>query len=81
MITRLVQDHAQTLAADSQLPMFVYDLDTLTDHAAKVEATLAAVGAPEVFYVAKSNPDAPILRAIAPTSTASRSPPAAGWRP
>ncbi|MEU9872209.1 type III PLP-dependent enzyme [Actinomadura sp. NPDC048021] len=66
MITRLVEDHARTLAADARLPAFVYDLAALRDHAAEVKAALSAPGAPEIFYAAKANPDAPILRALAP---------------
>lgn len=66
MITRLVEDHARTLAADANLPAFVYDLAALRDHAAEVKAALSAPGAPEIFYAAKANPDAPILRALAP---------------
>jgi diaminopimelate decarboxylase len=66
MITRLVEDHARTLAADAHLPAFVYDLAALRDHAAEVKAALSAPGGPEIFYAAKANPDAPILRALAP---------------
>ncbi|HEU5026201.1 MAG TPA: type III PLP-dependent enzyme [Spirillospora sp.] len=66
MITRLVEDHARTLAADAHLPAFVYDLAALRDHAAEVKAALSAPGAPEIFYAAKANPDVPILRALAP---------------
>ncbi|MFF4240462.1 type III PLP-dependent enzyme [Actinomadura geliboluensis] len=66
MITRLVQDHAQTLAGKGELPAFVYDLAALREHAAEVKAALSAPGAPEIFYAAKANPDAPILQAVAP---------------
>lgn len=66
MITRLVQDHVQTLAGKGELPAFVYDLAALREHAAEVKAALSAPGAPEIFYAAKANPDAPILQAVAP---------------
>lgn len=66
MITRLVQDHAQTLAGKGELPAYVYDLAALREHAAEVKAALSAPGAPEIFYAAKANPDVPILQALAP---------------
>ncbi|TYB47877.1 type III PLP-dependent enzyme [Actinomadura chibensis] len=66
MITRPVQDHAQALADKCELPAFVYDLAALREHAAGVRAALSAPGAPEIFYAAKANPDAPILQALAP---------------
>ncbi|MFF5264652.1 type III PLP-dependent enzyme [Actinomadura viridis] len=66
MITRLVEDEAQSLAASAELPAFVYDLSALSDHAAAVKAALSLPGAPEIFYAAKANPDAPILHALAP---------------
>ena len=66
MITRLVQDHARTLAGKGELPAFVYDLAALREHAAEVKAALSAPGAPEIFYAAKANPETPILQALAP---------------
>jgi diaminopimelate decarboxylase len=66
MITRLVEDHAQALAGKGELPAFVYDLAALREHAAEVKAALSAPGAPEIFYAAKANPDAPILQTLAP---------------
>ncbi|OLT12591.1 decarboxylase [Actinomadura sp. CNU-125] len=66
MITRLVEDEARALAAGGGLPAFVYDLGALRDHTADVRAALASAGAPEIFYAAKANPDAPILRTLAP---------------
>ncbi|MDL4772494.1 type III PLP-dependent enzyme [Actinomadura xylanilytica] len=66
MITRLVEDHAQALARKAELPAFVYDLAALRGHAAEVKEALSGPGAPEIFYAAKANPDAPILRALAP---------------
>ncbi|XVQ08100.1 type III PLP-dependent enzyme [Spirillospora sp. CA-255316] len=66
MITRLVEDQAQSLAAQAQLPAFVYDLAALREHAAEVKDALTVPGAPEIFYAAKANPDIPILHALAP---------------
>lgn len=66
MITRLVEDHAQALAGKGELPAFVYDLAALREDAAEVKAALSEPGAPEIFYAAKANPDAPILQALAP---------------
>lgn len=66
MITRPVEDHAQALAGRGELPAFVYDLAALREHAAEVKDALSAPGAPEIFYAAKANPDAPILQALAP---------------
>ncbi|WP_233510513.1 type III PLP-dependent enzyme [Actinomadura craniellae] len=47
-----------------RLPAYVYDLAGLREHAAGVRAALS--GAAELFYAAKANPDAPILRALEP---------------
>ncbi|TDD89364.1 type III PLP-dependent enzyme [Actinomadura rubrisoli] len=44
-------------------PAYVYDLRGLADHA---RAVRAALGPTELFYAAKANPDAEILRALAP---------------
>lgn len=65
MISEIVAQEAQKLAAESKLPAYVYDLRSLRMHAAKVRAALSAPGAPEIFYAAKANPDVPILRAVA----------------
>ncbi|GAA3213899.1 type III PLP-dependent enzyme [Actinocorallia longicatena] len=66
MISHLVEAKAGELAANAQLPAFVYDLDALKGHVAEVRDALSAPGAPEIFYAAKANPDVPILRTIAP---------------
>ncbi|MBW8485358.1 alanine racemase [Actinomadura parmotrematis] len=67
MITETVRVRAAELAGAGGLPAFVYDLDALRAHAAAIRAALdAAPGAPELFYAAKANPDAPILQALAP---------------
>ncbi|WP_344589916.1 type III PLP-dependent enzyme [Actinomadura vinacea] len=46
----------------TRLPAYVYDLDGLSEHAASIKSALR----PELFYAAKANPDAAILRALAP---------------
>lgn len=66
MITNTVEQATLALVADQDLPAFVYDLAALRAHAAAVRDALSAPGAPEVFYAAKANPDAPILRTLAP---------------
>ncbi|MCM2424265.1 type III PLP-dependent enzyme [Streptomyces sp. RKAG293] len=66
MITNAISEEATRLAASGSLPAYVYDLDALRSHASAIQAALAVPGAPEVFYAAKANPDAPILRALAP---------------
>ncbi|POM25705.1 L-glutamyl-[BtrI acyl-carrier protein] decarboxylase [Actinomadura rubteroloni] len=50
-------------AADG-LPAFVYDLAGLRDHVAAIRAALD--GAAELYYAAKANPEAPVLRTLAP---------------
>ncbi len=65
MITSTVAARSASLAAEGRLPAFIYDLEALQLHAAAVRESLAP-GAPEIFYAAKANPDAPILRSIAP---------------
>jgi diaminopimelate decarboxylase len=66
MITDAVRGRAEELAAAGRLPAYVYDLDALRGHAAIIRDALAVPGAPELFYAAKANPDAPILRTLAP---------------
>lgn len=46
-----------------RFPAYVYDLRGLADHAARIRAALGPV---ELFYAAKANPDAEILRTLAP---------------
>ncbi|QKG25634.1 alanine racemase [Actinomadura verrucosospora] len=46
-----------------RFPAYVYDLPGLETH---VESIRAALGRTELFYAAKANPDAEILRAVAP---------------
>ncbi|MEV5571026.1 type III PLP-dependent enzyme [Spirillospora sp. NPDC052269] len=43
-------------------PAFVYDLDVLGAHARRIRDAVPI----EVFYAAKANPDAPVLRTLAP---------------
>jgi diaminopimelate decarboxylase len=66
VITDIVADHALRLAEGGRLPAYVYDLDALREHAATIKDALSTPGAPEIFYAAKANPDAPILRELAP---------------
>src|SRR5512139_395760 len=49
--------------AEAGRPVYLYDLDGLADHAARIRAALPGV---EIFYAAKANPEAPILRTLAP---------------
>jgi diaminopimelate decarboxylase len=55
-----VREHASGL---DRLPAYVYDLVGLREHVAAVRKALDGV---ELFYAAKANADAPILRALAP---------------
>jgi len=66
VITNIVADRAVGLAADNRLPAYVYDLSALRAHAASVKQALSVPGAPEIFYAAKANPEAPILQTVAP---------------
>ncbi|MFJ1708716.1 type III PLP-dependent enzyme [Kitasatospora sp. NPDC088346] len=65
MINETVAARSVSLATEGRLPAFVYDLDALRTHAAAIKEALTP-GTPEVFYAAKANPDAPILRTLAP---------------
>nr|WP_221475798.1 type III PLP-dependent enzyme [Sphaerisporangium rubeum] len=56
-----VRERARELAGD--LPAYVYDLAGLDAHAAAVRPALADV---EVYYAVKANPDAALLRTLAP---------------
>ena len=44
-------------------PAYIYDLPGLAEHAAAIRAALPGT---EIFYAAKANPDAEILRTLAP---------------
>lgn len=66
MINNAISEEAARLAAGGSLPAYIYDLDGLRSHASAIQAALAVPGAPEIFYAAKANPDAPILKAVAP---------------
>lgn len=44
------------------LPAYVYDISGLGEYVAGIVRALA--GGPEVFYAAKANPEAPVLRAV-----------------
>ncbi|RFU42517.1 type III PLP-dependent enzyme [Actinomadura logoneensis] len=49
-------------ATSPRLPAFVYDLDVLDAHARRIRDAVPI----EILYAAKANPDAPILRTLAP---------------
>jgi diaminopimelate decarboxylase len=59
-MTDLVRAFARDQAS---LPAYLYDLSALGDHAARIRAALPDL---ELFYAAKANPDAPVLRALSP---------------
>src|SRR3954451_496417 len=65
MTTQPVQGLARRLGQD-QLPAYVYDLPALRDHVVGIRSALDVPGGPEIFYAAKANPEAPILRTVAP---------------
>ncbi|GLW05526.1 diaminopimelate decarboxylase [Microtetraspora sp. NBRC 13810] len=60
-----VRERVAELVKAGETPAFVYDLAGLREHAGRVRAAFAA-GPVEVFYAAKANADAPVLRALAP---------------
>ncbi|MEU1737436.1 alanine racemase [Streptosporangium sp. NPDC020145] len=60
----LPQEKALRLAAAGMLPAYIYDLDGLRRHAGVVIG--AVNGAAQVLYAVKANPDARVLRALAP---------------
>ncbi|PBC66297.1 diaminopimelate decarboxylase [Streptomyces sp. TLI_235] len=64
MITEAVASSATILSAGGQLPAYVYDMEALRTHAAAIRDALPE--GVEIFYAAKANPDAPILRTLAP---------------
>ncbi|HEX4722320.1 MAG TPA: type III PLP-dependent enzyme [Pseudonocardiaceae bacterium] len=64
MISRSVRTCVAGLP-DSALPAYVYDLAALRSHAAGVRAALPSDV--ELWYAAKANPAAPVLRALADT--------------
>lgn len=59
-----VRELALRLARDDELPAYVYDLASLDAHAASIRSALPE-GA-ELWYAVKANPDAAILRTLAP---------------
>ncbi|KJS56161.1 hypothetical protein VM98_08910 [Streptomyces rubellomurinus subsp. indigoferus] len=60
-MTDSVRHHATGLTAE-ELPAYIYDLTALREHAAAVRAALPE--RVELYYAAKANPDAPLLRAL-----------------
>ncbi|OEV31299.1 diaminopimelate decarboxylase [Streptomyces nanshensis] len=63
LLTPVVRDAALALAPH-ELPCYIYDLGALRQHAAAVRAALPEPV--ELYYAAKANPEAEILRALAP---------------
>jgi diaminopimelate decarboxylase len=60
----VVPDEVRELALRvERFPAYVYDLDRLRKHAAAIRAALRPA---EFWYAAKANPDARVLRALAP---------------
>ncbi|MEU5876640.1 alanine racemase [Spirillospora sp. NPDC047279] len=66
MITDGVRERAVALADDEGLPAFVHDLGALRAQAEHIREALSGPGTPELYYAAKANADAPILRTLAP---------------
>ncbi|GAB6902877.1 type III PLP-dependent enzyme domain-containing protein [Kineosporia succinea] len=60
-----VQTRALALAAENQLPAYLYDLPALRAQATQIRDALAGAGV-EFLYAAKANPDPELLRVIAP---------------
>src|SRR5690606_11419326 len=60
VMTEGVMRRAEELAGSGGLPAFVYDLGALREHVAAIRKALT--GGPELFYAAKANPDAEILK-------------------
>ncbi|WP_406289537.1 type III PLP-dependent enzyme [Embleya sp. NBC_00896] len=63
MITEAAKEKSSGLI--ERLPAYIHDLDALTSHAASIRAALSASGL-EIFYAAKANPEAAILRTLEP---------------
>ncbi|HEY8482912.1 MAG TPA: alanine racemase, partial [Spirillospora sp.] len=58
-----LRDYALDVAKAGNCPAYVYDLPGLAAHVAEIRAMLDGT---ELFYAAKANPDAEILRTVAP---------------
>lgn len=63
MTTSLPERVRSAALAAPRLPAFIYDLPGLAEHARAIRAALPQV---EIYYAVKANPDAPILRTLAP---------------
>ncbi|MFJ8742390.1 type III PLP-dependent enzyme [Embleya sp. NPDC127516] len=63
MISEAAKEKSSHLAG--RLPAYIYDLDALASHAASIREALSASGL-EIFYAAKANPEAAILRTLDP---------------
>lgn len=64
--TQPVRDLAEQLAQSGQLPAYVYDLDHLRAHVAKIRSALSVSPNVEFFYAAKANPAENLLTTIEP---------------
>ncbi|GLY31768.1 alanine racemase [Kineosporia sp. NBRC 101731] len=65
VLPEAVRERALALAAENQLPAYLYDLAALRSQAAAIRDALAGAGV-EFLYAAKANPDPALLRVIAP---------------
>src|SRR5262249_33094522 len=63
MTAPLPQRVRSAALAAPRLPAFIYALPGLAEHARAIRAALPHI---EIYYAAKANPDAPILRTLAP---------------
>ena len=62
LITDSVRAHVRALPAD-QLPAYVYDLDHLHRHVARIRSSLP--DAVELYYAVKANPEPAVLGVLA----------------
>jgi diaminopimelate decarboxylase len=60
-----VRERALALAAENQLPAYLYDLPALRAQTGQIRDALAGAGV-EFLYAAKANPDPALLRVLAP---------------
>ncbi|GAA3612363.1 type III PLP-dependent enzyme [Kineosporia mesophila] len=65
VLPEAVRERALALAAENQLPAYLYDLAALRSQAAAIRDALAGAGV-DFLYAAKANPDPALLRVIAP---------------
>src|SRR5690242_5250788 len=60
-----VRERVLALAAENQLPAYLYDLPALREQAGQIRDALADAGV-QFLYAAKANPDPVLLRVLAP---------------